>query len=118
MDRKVNAHLRLSSRSVLCFLSGGLWGLVAVPLCAQVAGARIAGTVSDGSGAAIVDASESFNIQFRAKFFNVLNHTNFSPLVANNNLYTANGLPVTTAGLITTTATSSRQLQFGLKIAW
>ena len=62
--------------------------------------------------------SESFNIQFRVEFFNVLNHTNFSPPVSNNNLYTANGQPVTTAGLITTTATSSRQLQFALKIAW
>ena len=62
--------------------------------------------------------SESFNIQFRAEFFNVLNHANLSPPVSNNNLYTANGQPVTTAGLITTTATSSRQLQFALKIAW
>ena len=62
--------------------------------------------------------SESFNIQFRVEFFNVLNHSNFSPPVSNNNLYTANGQPVTTAGLITTTATSSRQLQFALKIAW
>ncbi len=62
--------------------------------------------------------SESFNIQFRAEFFNVLNHPNFSPPVANNTLYTANGAAVTAAGLITTTSTSSRQLQFALKIAW
>ena len=62
--------------------------------------------------------SESFNVQFRAEFFNVLNHANFSPPVANNTLFGANGAPVTTAGLITTTSTSSRQLQFALKIIW
>lgn len=69
--------------------------------------------------------SENFNIQFRAEFFNVLNHPNFSPPVGNNIttfgnniLFGANGTPVTTAGLITGTSTSSRQLQFGLKIAW
>ena len=62
--------------------------------------------------------SESFNIQFRAEFFNVLNHPNFSPPVVNNDLYSANEAAVTTAGLITTTSTSSRQLQFALKIAW
>jgi len=60
--------------------------------------------------------SENFNIQFRAEFFNVLNHPNFSPPLANNNLYTANGAAVTTAGLLTSTATPSRQLQFGLKL--
>jgi len=62
--------------------------------------------------------SDNFNIQFRVEFFNVLNHANFSPPVANNNLYTATGVAVTTAGLITTTATSSRQIQFALKIGW
>ncbi|MGC2322942.1 MAG: carboxypeptidase regulatory-like domain-containing protein [Terriglobales bacterium] len=62
--------------------------------------------------------SDSFNIQFRAEFFNVLNHTNFSPPVTNNNLFSANGAAVTTAGLITSTSTSSRQLQFALKLAW
>ncbi len=62
--------------------------------------------------------SEGFNVQFRVEFFNVLNHTNFSPPVANNTLFSANGAPVTTAGLITTTSTPSRQLQFALKIVW
>ena len=62
--------------------------------------------------------SENFNVQFRAEFFNVLNHPNFSPPVVNNTLFSANGAPVTTAGLITTTSTSSRQLQFALKLGW
>lgn len=62
--------------------------------------------------------SDSFNIQFRAEFFNVLNHPNFSPPVVNNTLYDANGVAVTNAGLITTTSTSSRQLQIALKIVW
>lgn len=42
--------------------------------------------------------SESLNIQFRAEFFNVLNHANFSPPVVNNTLFGANGAAVTTAG--------------------
>ena len=66
----------------------------------------------------ILRSSENFNVQLRAEFFNVLNQTNFSPPVANNTLFGANGTPVTTAGLITTTSTPSRQIQFALKIAW
>ena len=62
--------------------------------------------------------SENFNIQFRAEFFNGLNHANFSPPVANNALFGASGAAVTTAGLITTTSTSSRQIQFALKFSW
>jgi len=56
VDRKANADLRVPSRAVPCFLSVVLSGFLAVPLCAQVAGARIAGTVTDSTGAAIVDA--------------------------------------------------------------
>ena len=62
--------------------------------------------------------SEGFNVQFRAEFFNMLNHTNLSPPVANNTLFAADGTAITTAGLITTTSTSARQLQFGLRIEW
>ena len=62
--------------------------------------------------------SERFNVQFRAEFFNVLNNVNFSPPLANNTLFGANGAPVSTAGLIATTSTSSRQIQMALKIGW
>ena len=62
--------------------------------------------------------SENFNIQFRAEFFNLLNHPNFSPPVNNNTLFSAGGAAVTTAGLITTTSSSSRQIQFVLKMTW
>ena len=61
---------------------------------------------------------EWLRAQFRAEFFNVLNRANFAPPVQNTNLFGANGAPVTTAGLITSTLTSSRQIQFGLKLIW
>jgi len=61
---------------------------------------------------------ESWRMQFRAEFFNVLNHPNFAPPVQNLSLFGANGTPVSTAGLITSTLTSSRQIQFGLKLIW
>lgn len=55
------------------------------------------------------------NAQFRAEFFNVLNHTNFG--TPNTVVYTSNtNVPSPTAGIISSTATSSRQIQFGLKL--
>jgi hypothetical protein len=57
--------------------------------------------------------TERMRLQFRAEFFNILNHPNFaSPntTVFSGTAYTAS------AGLITSTATTSRQIQFALKL--
>jgi hypothetical protein len=57
--------------------------------------------------------SERVNSQFRAEFFNIANRANFG---TPNDIVFANGAISPSAGLITTTATSSRQIQFSLKL--
>jgi hypothetical protein len=56
--------------------------------------------------------TETTNIQLRAEFFNVLNHANFG--APNAVTFTPTGVSPT-AGVITSTSTSSRQIQLGLK---
>jgi Carboxypeptidase regulatory-like domain len=61
--------------------------------------------------------SERLNMQFRSEFFNVLNHTNLN--IPNPVVFTSpTGGPSPTAGVITATSTTSRQIQFGLKLLW
>jgi hypothetical protein len=61
--------------------------------------------------------SEHLSLQFRAEIFNLFNRTNFN--TPNPVVYAgASGGSSPTAGIITSTATSSRQLQFGLKLLW
>jgi hypothetical protein len=77
--------------------------------------------VYTGPGLADLDASlfkstrltERLNLQFRAEFFNVLNHANFG---TPNAVVFSNGAVSGSAGLITATSTTSRQVQFGMKL--
>jgi hypothetical protein len=62
--------------------------------------------------------SEQFNVQFRFEVFNILNHANFNPPTANNVVFDVSGAPVGGAGQLNGTATTSRQLQFAIKIVW
>jgi hypothetical protein len=60
---------------------------------------------------------ERLHLEFRAEFFNLFNHTNFN--TPNPVVYaSATGGPSPTAGVITSTATTSRQVQLGLKLLW
>ncbi|HEY1948225.1 MAG TPA: carboxypeptidase regulatory-like domain-containing protein [Bryobacteraceae bacterium] len=76
-----------------------------------------------GPGVAVWDFSalkdthirERLNLQFRAELFNILNKANFN--TPNAVVFTPTGVSPT-AGIITSTSTTSRQVQFGLKLLW
>lgn len=75
--------------------------------------------------------SETFNVQFRAELFNVLNHPNFQVPVDNGQNAildpTISGIGIAPADPLTdsissvpltSTTTTSRQIQFALKVIW
>ncbi|PYS00336.1 MAG: TonB-dependent receptor, partial [Acidobacteria bacterium] len=70
-------------------------------------------TVIDTSFFKRIRINEQWNLQFRAEAFNVLNHTNFAEpgqVIFTGSTYSSS------AGVITSTSTPSRQLQFALKL--
>jgi hypothetical protein len=61
--------------------------------------------------------AERKNLLFRAEIFNIFNHPNFGvPNAANRTALTSAGELNATAGAILNTVTTSRQIQFGLKL--
>jgi hypothetical protein len=69
----------------------------------------------DFSAAKSARITEGLGIQFRAEFFNILNHSNFltpNPVVFSS---ATSGISPT-AGVITATSTTARQIQFGAKL--
>lgn len=80
----------------------------------------------DVSFAKKIVLSERLSLQFRSEFFNLFNRTNFNtpnPVVFTSGPTTPSPIPVvavpsSTAGVIIAVSTSSRRLQFGLKLLW
>lgn len=81
--------------------------------------------VFNGPGLATLDVSlikttqlrEGLVLQLRGEAFNVVNHANFD--IPNLVVYTsATAAPSGSAGVITSTATSSRQIQIAAKLIW
>jgi hypothetical protein len=60
--------------------------------------------------------TEQKNLQFRAECFNLANHPNFqAPSTTTRQIFNMAGQLSSSAGVLTATTTSSRQIQFGLK---
>jgi hypothetical protein len=62
--------------------------------------------------------SETFDVQFRAEFFNILNRANFAPPTANLDVLSGPTIGSAPFGRLTTTQTPERQIQFALKLIW
>jgi hypothetical protein len=63
--------------------------------------------------------SDGFNVQLRVEVFNALNRANFRPpSAATAQIFNANFNRNATAGRLTATATTSRQVQLAMKLVW
>jgi hypothetical protein len=65
-----------------------------------------------------IHIGEAVNIQFRTEIFNIFNRANFQAPIDNSTIFTQTGTVVGGAGTIDATTTTSRQIQFGLKLIW
>ena len=101
--------------------------LVPFPQCFNLRG-NAGRNILIGPGLANLDFSvfknnyvkEKLNVQFRAEFFNILNHPNFAVPVSPDNadIFDATGAPTGVAGLLTSTTTTAREIQFAVKLIW
>lgn len=62
--------------------------------------------------------SDTFNVQFRSEFFNIFNRPNILAPLYNRNIFDSTGHPLDSGGLTDLTSTSSRAIQFALKLIW
>jgi hypothetical protein len=62
--------------------------------------------------------SETFNLQFRAEMFNVLNHANFAPTTNLNPFTGINATPDPNFGKLLSTQVPDREIQMALKLIW
>jgi hypothetical protein len=64
--------------------------------------------------------SENVNIQFRIELFNILNPPSFGvPITPDNtDIFNPTGTPTGVAGLLKSTVTAAREIQFALKFVW
>lgn len=60
--------------------------------------------------------SERMMLEFRAGFFNILNHPDFSPPVDNSTLFNSDGTPAANAGQLDSTSHSSREVQLAMQL--
>ena len=69
-----------------------------------------------------IHVMERLKLQFRAEFFNILNHPNLAAPNflndTNNSISDGTGKAIGSAGQIGSTSTLSRQIQLGLKVIW
>ncbi len=76
----------------------------------------------DFSTAKMMKLSEKTNLQFRAEFFNLFNRANFANPARSNleifNVAGANAKPLPDVGRITSTTTTSRQIQLALRLSF
>jgi hypothetical protein len=71
---------------------------------------------------AVKKISEAFTVQFRAEFFNILNHANFGPPApffgaSQAQIFSSTGA-LTGGGGLQNTVTQPRDIQFALKVIW
>jgi hypothetical protein len=99
----------------------------AYPTCTNLGG-NAGRNILIGPGLVNVDFSlakntrirDAFNVQFRAEAFNIFNRANFQVpgLVTGTDIFDSTGAPNSTAGVLTSTTTTSRQIQLGVKLIW